>query len=579
MDQNSIAQAEQEGRRVTIRNIRDINNYRVIDNNAWYYFHDANFENADLEGYKFTRSGEFFNANFKNANLTGVHFFGDNDFSNANFEGANLQDAIIGGDLQGASFVDANLSGANLRDCGRFDSVNFTNSNLTNTIHRTPPSFMNSSLERANLGNIDASTGDFFNVFMQGVNLQHANLEAAEFRGNTNLINANLSGADLTEAVLRDINLSGADLSGANLSGADLRGANLSGADLRNVVLNNTMILGANLEGIIYNGIFEEAQGINNVEPYVPPPPVNLYDNDIDYGNAYEVHRASHALLNNNTFLDIIGASELSGEEFDYDKEKTMMKHFIEIHRNLFNNIEDLFAKIDMIWEKVHRSTPTPKESDVMCKAIEFAYKQKPEFTAAYISTFIDEAASAYQCNDENLRLSCTQGIRERFYTSLLGAASLVRTIEGFVPTREIILLSCISKIGNIQKDPNEVIQRWSLQINNERWRSNTKEERIEDFKNFMREDYKDDECYEINSQAIEEIINKKASEIEYVFDEKNEELIFGGKNYKIKKNNKTYRQIKNKNKKTKRKRKTKRKTKKVKKSKRKTRRSKKSMG
>ena len=443
--------------------------------------------------------------------------------------------------------------------------MNFTNSNLTNTILQTAPIFRNSSLERANLGNIDASAGEFFNVFMQGVNLQHADLEAAEFSGNTILINANLSGADLTDAVLRNIDLQDADLTSANLSGADLRGADLRRANLTNVVLNNTMILGANLEGIIYNGNFEEAEGINNVDPYVPPPPNNwaIQNNNVDYGNATEVHRASHALLNNNTFLDIIGASGFSAEEFDYNEEYNIMKKFIENNSTLFDDIGELFTKMDMIWNKVRNSTPSEQESDVMWKASNFAYEQDKRFTAAYISTFIDEASGAYECDDPNVRLSCTQGIRERFYTSLLGAASLVRTIEGFVPTREIILLSCISKIGNIQKDPNEVIQRWSLQINNETWRSNTREQRIEDFKNFMREDYKDDECYEINREAIEEIINKKASEIEYVFDEKNEELMFGGKNYKIKKNNKTYRQIKNKNKKTKRKnKKTKRKNK-----------------
>ena len=561
MDQNRINQAIEEDRRVTIRNIRDMNNYHVIGDNDWYEFQDANFEHADLEGYRFNRSGNFFNANFYSANLKGVHFFGDNDFAIANFRDANLQDAIIGGDTEGAFFVGANLTGADLSNC-HMEHVNFTNTDLSNT--RLPNRFANSTLVGANLENKDLEYNYFTNVSMQSVNLQGSLLEGVEFNGNTNLREANLRDANLTDAVLRNIDLRDADLTSANLSGADLRGADLRRANLTNVVLNNTMILGANLEGIIYNGNFEEAEGINNVDPYVPPPPGNwaIPNNNVDYGNAVEVHRASHALLNNNTFLDIIGASEFSAEEFDYNEEYDMMKNFIENNSTLFDDIGELFTKMDMIWNKVRNSTPSEEESDVMWKASNFAYEQDKRFTAAYISTFIDEASGAYECDDPNLRLSCTQGIRERFYTSLLGAASLVRTIEGFVPTREIVLLSCISKIGDIQKDPNEVIQRWSLQINKDTWQSNTKEQRIEDFKNFMREDYKDDECYEINREAIEEIINKKASEIDYVFDN-NDELMFGGKNYKIKKNNKTYRKIKNKNKKTKRKnKKTKRKNK-----------------
>ena len=58
--------------------------------------------------------------------------------------------------------------------------------------------------------------------------------------------------------------------------------------------------------------------------------------------------------------------------------------------------------------------------------------------------------------------------------------------------------------------------------------------EKIKNFKDFMRDDYKKDDCYEINEKTIEEMINTKAGEIDYVFDN-DKELMFGGKKTKNK--------------------------------------------
>lgn len=553
MDQRERARAIAAGETIhRIRNISDIENYDNFYEDGWYDFHNADFRGANLEGYEFDRSGYFHNVNFKNANLQGVIFYGENDFSNADFRGANLRDAQLTGDAVGASFVGADLTYTYLVYCN-MEEVDLTGTDLR-TIYM-PHSFQSANLHDVNLENANLEYVHAPNVNLERANLEGAHLEGADFYGPATYIAperisdlraANLKNANLKEVNLRKCDLRYADLRGADLTSADLRGADLRNANLRNVVLENTMIFGANIQRVGYDGNFAEAEGINNVDP--PPPPRELpVVEDVDYGNAYEVHRASHALLNNETFLQIIGASD-TPSIFDYSEEKMKMRDFITRNPQHFDNTEELIRKMDMIWEKVHRSTPTPSESEVMCKATEFAYKQKPEFTAAYITTFIDEASCAYQCNDENLRLSCTQGIRERFYTSLLGAASLVRTIECFVPTPEIITLSCISKIGKIQKDPNEIMQRWSESWEDiTRWKEMKKEERKEDFKNFMREDYKDDECYEINREAIEEIINQKADEIDYVF-QNDDEVMFGGKKSKNK-SGKTQKKMKNKSK------------------------------
>ena len=602
-----------EGRTIhRIRNIGDLDNLLdSVERNygflrgTYFDFENADFESANLAGFSRNLQFIFRNANFRNANIENAYFGQQCYFDYADFRGANLRNTIlnVGGrdtsSLWGTSFVGANLDNTNFRRTD-MDRVNLHATDLRTTIlpsriqwsnltnvnleGKSLPgcSFFDVNFEFANLSDANLSDAIFYGEDSEGevqisnltgANLENANLRrailincnlyvavlinanlrGANLRG-ANLQNAILTGADLREVDLRNADLRGADLTRADLRDVDLRNADLRRADLTGVLLENTLMFGTNIQNIVYNGAvtFDEYMAaVANFDPIddiddIPPVP---RAEPIPAINAYEVHRASHALLNNGKFLDIIGAGEMLGsEEIDYDDEYNIMKNFIESHPNLFNNIEGLLAKMDMIWDKVRGDRPNEQESDVMWKACNFAYEQDERFTAAYITTFIDEAAGAYVCDNPIYRLSCVQGIRERFYTSLLGAASFVRIIEGYVPTQEIILLSCISKIGNIQKDPNEVIQKWSEKIDKLKWKSNTKEQRIEDFKNFMREDYKDDECYEINREAIEEIINNKASEIDYVFDN-NDELVFGGKKLK-RKNKKTRKRRKGKTKK-----------------------------
>ena len=427
---------------------------------------------------------------------------------------------------------------------------------------------------------------DFRGATLRGViftEFVNCDLTDADFRG-CDLTDANLSGCNLTRANFRGCNLTRANFSGTTLLNTDFRGATLIEAILIDVIFpnNNTdtaaFILEAILEETPQHTDFREQPTVDTMTPYLPP----ADDNNNNDGNAYEIHRSAHALLSNNNFLEIISRGVLTPcRIFNYAAEKERMKGFITM--NPKQEQKELNRKINLIWEKVQHSTPTTSESEVMCKATEFAYKQKPAFISAYISTFIDEAAGAYQCGDQSARLSCTQGIRERFYTSLLGAASIVLTMDNFDKNKDIISLDCISKLGNIQKDPNEVIRRWSVEMEKEvmslsdpskkvtEWQIlGDKHEKIKNFKDFMRDDYKKDDCYEINKETIEEMINKKALEIDSVFRHNNENVFGGNKTKKInrktqkKKKNKSNTKNKNKNKnknKTKNKTKTRMKT------------------
>jgi len=490
---------------------------------------DNTFRDCDLIGVKFVKC-DLIGANLSGCNLTRANLSGCN-LTSANLSGCNLTSA----NFRGATLLNTDFRGATLRGAILIDTE-FVNCDLTDADFRgcnlTRVKFVNCNLTGANLSGCNLTMA----------NLSGCNLTRANFRG-CNLTRANLSGCNLTRANFRGCNLTSANFSGTTLLNTDFRGATLIGAILIDVIFPNNItdtaafILEAILDETSAHTAFREQPTVDTTTPYLPPA------DDMD--NAYEIHRSAHALLSNNNFLEIIGALNPPSRIFDYAAEKRKMKGFITMNPEQEQN--ELNRKIDLIWEKVQHSTPTPSESKVMCKATEFAYKQKPAFISAYISTFIDEAAGAYQCGDQSARLSCTQGIRERFYTSLLGAASIVLTMDNFEKTKDIISLDCISKLGNIQKDPNEVIKLWSDEMTNnpEKW-VGTYHEKIENFKNFMRNDYNKDDCYEINKETIEDMINKKAREIDSVFEMEGVFRGFGGNKTK-KINRKTQKKKKNK--------------------------------
>ncbi|MAC42266.1 MAG: hypothetical protein CMJ05_10845, partial [Pelagibacterales bacterium] len=104
----------------------------------------------------------------------------------------------------------------------------------------------------------------------------------------------------------------------------------------------------------------------------------------------------------------------------------------------------------------------------------------------------------------------------------------------------------------------NEIIQKWSesWEGKDDEWKKMSKEERVDNFKTFMLEDYKKNDCFEENEATITETINKKATEIDYVFDNSeavdNDGVQFGGRKRKNKKTRRNKKSKKVNNKKSK---------------------------
>ena len=371
-----------------------------------------------------------------------------------------------------------------------------------------------------------------------------------------------LTGAKLTGANLTGVNLIATDLTGANLTRADLTetnlfftnltGANLTGANLTAATLTRATLTRANLTGVIGlvipNGIPVQPQGV-----------------------AFEIHNKSNIVTRNSKFIDTIEANKLPKLElFNYDEIQTKFVNFININENFKDSDKPkLVQDLTMVINKAKQcDVPQGDNANIINKAINFAFNQDSRFTEAYIGIFIDETSKAYSTGTD--QTSCVAGIKERFYTSLLGAALQVETIEDFTKTPQIKTLYCIASTGNIQKDPNELIQMWSesWEERDDEWKKKSVEDREKDFKDFMLKKYKEDnDCFEENQRAIEDIIYTKATELAYVFS-KDVAAEFGGSKHNNKIRNNKSKKIrnpaKNKKNKTKKTKKT-RHTKKVK--------------
>ena len=476
--------------RIRISKTEDLQNVplKTIKKNDGKTYNVYDLSHADLRG-----------ANLHGANLHGA------DLYKATLVGANLKDA----DLEYADLTDADLINADL------EYANLTEANLIYA-NLTEANLIEANLIYANLKDADLTWAN-----LRGAHISEANLEGAY------LIQADLQGADLRGADLQGADLQGADLRGVYLTEANLRGADLTQADLTQADLTQADLTEANLQGANLQGAdLTDVIWFDETAPTVPQ------------GVAYEVHRKSHELESNAKFLNTIGVNETPRlESFNYDEVQTKFVDFIN-DKNYFkvNNKTELIENLKKVIKKAKScEIPTSDKAHLFNKAIEFAFQQDSRFTEAYIEIFIDETFKAYSSGNDNM--SCVAGIKERFYTSLLGAALQMDTIEGFVKTPKLRILFCIAKTGKVQKDPNEILQQWakSWEGKDDEWKKMKNDERKEHFKNYMMEEYKKDECYEENQKSIDSLINEKAKELDYVFENNEEAAQFGGRKRKNK--------------------------------------------
>jgi hypothetical protein len=294
--------------------------------------------------------------------------------------------------------------------------------------------------------------------------------------------------------------------------------------------------------------------------------------------DAVEIHRNAHELLSNDKFLQIIKFDRNTPTEFNYEDQKKMMIDFINQYKELFfiakpkmpegkdaaaeeaykikleeyerkldEYTKELKVKIHLIWIKMCGDTD-PTTQEAMYKSTKFAYSQKdPRFPVAYISIFIDETLKAYDGHGDTS--SCVGGMRERLYTSLLGAASQVLTIPDFRASKEIIELNCLTKLGKGYKEPLMILKKYSEYWQEKfskadgvnKWNGMSVGKRIKHFETFASKVYqREDECYDILKDEIEKNIKQMVNQHNTIFTQSGEEIhvregFFGGKKTKNK--------------------------------------------
>jgi len=510
---------------------------------------------------------------------------------------------LVGADVRGAHLEGIHLEGADLRDAdfrgAHLEGAFLSNTRLMNT------DFRGAFLNDADLhGSILTITTKLVGGYFQRANFLDVDLETI-----------NLSGAHLEGAILRT-NLKSANLNDAYLTGADLRDAILEGAimneftNIDGVIMNRqTNLNRINAPPNIFNRLIVERIRqietdniqIRDVFDFFGNTPEgqeqlldifgqenNSSDEDEDEveeeheGLAWEIHNSSSRIKFNNKFKKIIGADKepfltsfnLKKFKKDFIDFINRDERFIPLNVSDANKIknykDDLIQKIRMVFRKLRTS---PNMGKVMANLVnrgkDFAFEQDPIFTEAYITVFIDETTKAYnaECRD---RTSCIRGIKERFYSCLLGAALLVSTMDGYVRTPKIQELICIAKGSKEQLNLTKLLQNWAEEwqrpkilktsvgggpkrkgndIENKGvWENMTAEERKEHLKNYLVSNIPRHECYEYNKEDIVNTIEEEINKYDYIFNNRDSPVPeFGGS----KRKKRVTRRKKNKNKKT----------------------------
>lgn len=204
----------------------------------------------------------------ENCDLSGTNL-SDLDLEGANLQGANLQNSVLNrsqmnranlrdANLQGAILGATNLRGANLQNAQLTDAaiVNFCPPNIDEGFCRVMRmlSALGSELcdDAYGLRSVLAFDPEILDRYCEqegDIDYSFFSVDNVYDRGSfTLLLPVQLTGADLR----------GANLSNLDLSGADLRYANLSGANLSNANLTDTLLVGAELDGVV-GATFEQA--------------------------------------------------------------------------------------------------------------------------------------------------------------------------------------------------------------------------------------------------------------------------------------------------------------------------------
>jgi len=314
----------------------------------------------------------------------------------------------------------------------------------------------------------------------------------------------------------------------------------LYNADLSDSDLFETIFTYSNIEEVNFNGARNIENAIDLVIENINNQPQNPQQQP---GIAYEVHvKFAKFEPKKPEFLALINQPDKQIPDiYTYIKE-TFTKNITE----LFPGDSEKINLFNTAFNKINNRIPpiTGELKDLIGKSIDFAFSQGDDFKREYIKVFLDETCKAYSGPGDNT--SCVQGIVERFVLSIGGAVQTL-CIEGC----ENETYQKLDKLLNSKFDVVETAKEWWANVaETEEIKDMSKEERMENFKNYLRNKAKELDNY---NDDTENKITKYANDIEYSFEGETPQL--GGiktrktrKSKKLKSSAKTRRYNKSKN-------------------------------
>jgi hypothetical protein len=252
-------------------------------------------------------------------------------------------------------------------------------------------------------------------------------------------------------------------------------------------------------------------------------------EDEADGNEALEVHRAA-AEVGSEALEKLLKALNNPKNDSDYPEPitkyvKEKFEGFIdgyseynagkktEMKKNLQKVLNKFKSAREIVSNEINRK--------IIGNIIDFVMVQADDFKDSYISSYVHECANAYPRARGDARLSCINGILERFY---LGLAQYLSTIcpgtKEKCPPIYRRINKALNKVAYEDNNElkNEFIKEWAAEHLNEN-DGKTKEQRRESFVHFMQDKYK--ELYgedELEEPTIN-MINELANQYDYAFD------------------------------------------------------------
>jgi hypothetical protein len=246
-----------------------------------------------------------------------------------------------------------------------------------------------------------------------------------------------------------------------------------------------------------------------------------------DAEEALEVHRKA-AEVGSEALEKLLKALNNPKKDSDYPEPiteyvKEKFEEFIDVYPQYNSNTKREMKKdsgrVLKKFQSARETVSKPIHRKIIGNIVDFVMEQPDDFRDSFISSYVHECANAYPRAQGDARLSCVNGILERFY---LGLAHYLSTIcpgtkEKPCPKIYRRINKALNKVAYEDNNElkNEFIQEWDEKHMNEH---NNQEARKKSFIDFMQHKYKELYGEDELEEATIKMIDDLAKQYDYAF-------------------------------------------------------------